>query len=681
MKKLLCLVLLFCAAFLFAAQKITLGSLFQDGAVFQRNTDIPVWGKTLPGRSLLAEFAGQKIRTKSNAAGEFMFRFSPVRAGGPYVLTITDKDSKAVVTVKDILVGEVWVASGQSNMEYQIGSDWAFPAKFRNDPNSLARRQQREYIAGIKNPGKLRYFYVPHNCTGVRESTVPGTWKYVDAKSAPGFSAAAAWFAKAVQENLNVPVGVIVTAWGGTRVEAWTSREALLTNPETAAMAKEADRALQDPGLWDAAARRKNAQKNLKRDPGNKGFGMGYAKVDLNDSGWKDMVVPGSWIVQKISGNGAVWVRKTVMIPASWAGKDLILRTGGIDKMDISYFNGVEIGRTGKGLDFKSWDQKRTYTIPGKLVKAGKNVIAIRAYSFLHDGSLNGRTEDYSLSLKGSTVGSIKLAGMWKAKSEVDYGILSPRSAGYNPEYPNTPGILFDGMINPLLPYAIRGVIWYQGCSNAGNVHNAKAYQQRLVTMIRDWRFRWGVGDFPFIQVQLAYFDRLQEGVFLRNSPWAYLRESQRLVCESLPNVFMASVIDNGDKLDIHPQDKKTVGLRLAANALHNVYLKQSVIPCGPLYQSYRVEGNRIRITFRHGDGLKVKGDFRKSFYIGNDLGAFFPADTLTIEGNSLVLSSKSVAVPAAVRYAWSQAPESCLYNSADLPASSFRTDNWDSSR
>ena len=680
MKKLLSLVL-FCAALLAAAQQISLGSLFQDGAVFQRNVDIPVWGKTDPGLVLLAEFAGQKVRTKSNTAGEFMFRFAPVPAGGPYVLNVTDKDGKILCSVKDILVGEVWVASGQSNMEYQLGSDWAFPHNLRNNPNSLARRQQREYVAGIKNPAKLRYFYVPHNCTGVRESRVPGTWKYVDEKSAVGFSAAAAWFAKTIQEQLDVPVGVIVTAWGGTRVEAWTSREALLSNPDTAVMANVADRELQKPEIWDVLARKKAAQKDLKRDPGNKGFGLGYAKVDLNESDWKDMIVPGSWMVQKISGNGSVWARKTVMIPAEWAGKDLVLKTGGIDKMDVTYFNGVEVGRTGKDLDTVYWDKKRTYTIPGKLVKAGKNVIAIRAYSFINDGSLNGRREDFTLSLKDSAVEPIKLAGTWKAKAELNYGILNPRTSGYNPEYPNTPGILFDGMLNPLLPYAIRGVIWYQGCSNAGSIHNAKAYQKRLETMIRDWRFRWGLGDFPFIQVQLAYYDRNQEAPYYPNSPWAYLRESQRLLCENMPNVFMASVIDNGDKLDIHPQDKKTVGLRLAKNALHNVYRFQNIVPSGPLYQSCTVEGNKIRITFRYGDGLTVKGDFRKSFYIGSEMGVFYPADTLVIEGNSVVLSSKEVENPAAVRYAWSQAPVSCLYNAAGLPASSFRTDNWDSTR
>lgn len=674
MKKILTVLFLACAVIVFAGEKITLGSLFQNGAVFQRNVIIPVWGKTTPKTILEGEFAGQKIVTKSNATGDFTFRFQPVKAGGPYTLVIRDKKTKDSIELKDILVGEVWLASGQSNMEYQLGSDWAFPLNLRKNPNSLARQQQREFCAGIKDPSKLRYYYVPHNCTGTRETVVGGQWKYVDAKNAAGFSAAAAWFAKNIQEKLNIPVGVIVCAWGGTRVEAWTSREGLLSNPDTVGMLREADKDLFDAKMWNILERQKESQKNWRKDPGNKGFGLGYAKADFNDSKWKKMQVPGSWIVQRISGNGAIWARKEITLPKDWAGQDLILETGGIDKHDITYFNGVEVGRTGKNFDTHFWDKKRKYTVPGKYVKAGKNVIAIRAFSFLHDGSIYGRAEDYKLTQKRGGK-SIPLAGIWKAFPEVNFGILSPRSAGYNPESANTPGILFDGMINPLLPYAIRGAIWYQGESNAGTLNNAIAYQKRLETMIRDWRYRWGVGDFPFIQVQLAYFDKQSEGVFLADSTWAHLRDSQRKLTETMPNVFMATAIDKGDKLDIHPQDKKTVGTRLAYSALHHVYNFNKIVPCGPLYQGCSVEGNKIRVTFRYAEGLKIKGDFRKSFMIGSDQGGFYPADELYIEGNSIVLSSKDVRSPVSVRYAWSQAAETTLYNGADLPASSFRTD------
>ena len=258
---------------------LKLNNFFQDKAVFQRGKSIPVWGRADADSKIKVEFAGSTFYGKSNIDGAFKIRLQAVGAGGPYTLKVTVCSSGETVVCNDILVGDVWLASGQSNMEYQLGSDWAFPHNLRNNPNSLARRQQREYVAGIRNPAKLRYFYVPHNCTGVRESRVPGTWKYVDEKSAAGFSAAAAWFAKTIQEQLDIPVGVIVTAWGGTRVEAWTSREGLLSNPDTAVMANVADRELQKPEIWDVLARKKAAQKDLKRDPGNKGFGLGYVYV------------------------------------------------------------------------------------------------------------------------------------------------------------------------------------------------------------------------------------------------------------------------------------------------------------------------------------------------------------------------------------------------------------------
>ncbi len=673
MKKTILLLLFLCSAALFANGTIQLNALFQDGAVFQQNKDIPVWGKAGPKQLIYGEFAGQKVAAKANAAGEFMLRFAPVKAGGPYTMTISDPAKKTSVTVKDILVGEVWIASGQSNMDYQLGSDWAFPLNLRNNPNSLARQQQKEFNATIKDPSRLRYFLVPRISTGTRETTLTGSWKYADAKNAAGFSAVAAWFAKKLQEKLNVPVGIIVATWGGTRVEAWTSREALLTRADTAVMVREADDTFRNPAVWTLPAPKKTAQR-WKKDPGNKGFGLGYAKLDYDDSSWKNMRVPGSWIAQQISGNGAIWIRKEVTLPADWAGKDLIFEMGGVDKQDIAYFNGVEIGRTGKDFETEHWNRKRTYHIPGKLVRTGKNVLAVRAYSFIYDGAFYGFKDDYLLRQQEGGK-KIQVAGTWKAYPEINYGILSPASQPFNPTTANAPGNLFDGMINPLIPYAFRGVIWYQGEQNGGNLENAAAYEKRLETMVRDWRFRWGLGDFPFIQVQLAFFDNQNEGPFLARSPWAHLRDSQRMVCENVPNVFMASAIDNGDPKDIHPQDKKTVGNRLAVNALHNVYGFEDIIPSGPIYKSYSVEGNQIRITFRYGKGLYLKGNFRKGFYICGSNGEFYPADKIVIERNSILLSSKEVAEPIFVRFAWTQAPETFLYNDSGLPASSFRTD------
>ena len=663
--------LFLCASAVFADEKIQLGSLFQDGAVFQQNRDIPVWGKAEPGHLLRGEFAGQTICTRSNTSGEFLFRFAPVKAGGPYALVVTDVKNKNSVTVNDILVGEVWLASGQSNMEYQLGSDWVGKEKLKNDPHNLARRQQREFCSGLKEYPEIRYFTVPRSCTGIRETSVSGQWKKADAGNASGLSAVSAWFGRTLQQKMKIPVGFIVSAVGGTPVETWTSRTGLLSNPETVPLVRETDQIMRDPLTWEIA---ETPGKAWRKDPGNTGYGSGYASPEFDDSQWKKMKIPGSWIAQKISGNGIIWARREVTIPEEWSGKELILETGGIDKQDITYFNGVEIGRTGKDVEVDHYDKKRRYIIPGELVKAGKNVIAIRAFSFVYDGGFNGAPDDYKL-VSGSEKKHLILSGIWKAFPEVNFGILNLRSAGYGPGNTHTPGFLYDSMIHPLIPYAVRGVIWYQGEENASTLSSARSYQKRLESMINDWRYRWGQGDFPFLQVQLANYNAAREGDFRSDSPWAYLRDAQRLICEKKQNVFMVSAIDCGEPDDIHPQDKKTVGMRLAFSALHHVYSFEEIIPAGPLYKDCSIEGNKVRLRFRYAEGLHLKGDYRKSFYIGTRQGVFYPADSLEIDGNCVILSSEMVDYPAVVRYAWSQAGKSVLYNEANLPASPFRTD------
>ena len=232
-------------------------------------------------------------------------------------------------------------------------------------------------------------------------------------------------------------------------------------------------------------------------------------------------------------------------------------------------------------------------------------------------------------------------------------------------------------MIRPLLPFAIRGAIWYQGESNAHSVFDSLAYERKLSTMIRDWRYHWGQGDFPFIQVQLANYSPGIDPEFVRDSRWAVLRESQRLVCENLPQVSMCTAVDIGELTDIHPQDKKTVGFRMAANALHHVYGDESIVPFGPLYQSYAVEGNSIRITFRYTEGMKIREDLPQSFYVAGKDRVFHPATAVKVEGNSILVSSEKVSNPYAVRYGWSDAAISTVYNAAGLPASPFRTDDW----
>ena len=658
---------------------ITLNPLFCDGAVFQQKKTLSIWGKATEGNHLKAEFAGNEAHTKAALGGKFMFRLPPVEAGGPYTLTITDLTSGETVSVKDILVGEVWLASGQSNMEYALNTDWVTSTEEElHGSHCVNRIQEEEYCSTIPDPSKLRFITVTKRASGTEEETFRGEWKYMDEINAPSASAVAAWFARFVQEKINVPMGLVIAPWGGTIAEAWTSRAGLLSNPETAPMVDDADKILRQENCW-TRPETLTAQipEDTCIDPGNEGFGKGWAEPDFDDSGWQTMRIPGSWIKQGISGNGALWVRKEIQLPADWEGKELQLVMGGIDKQDVTYFNGVKVGGCGEGADSTFWNQQRKYTIPGNLVKGGRNVLAIRAYSFIYDGAFLGSKKGYFITAAGSD-DTIMLAGDWKANAELDLGVITPAATLPGPGNPNTPGILFNSMIRPLIPFAIRGVIWYQGESNAHSVGDSLLYEDKIATMIRDWRYQWGQGDFPFIQTQLANFSPELDPEFVEDSRWAFLREAQRIVCNKLPEVTMCTAIDAGELTDIHPQDKKTVGKRMALNALHHVYGKKEIVPFGPLYQNSAVEGNSIRINFLYADGMTCRTDRPQSFYIAGEDQNFHPATSVRIEGSSIVVSSDAVAAPCAVRYAWSDAAISTLYNSAGLPASSFRTDSWE---
>lgn len=656
---------------------ITLNKIFQTGAVFQQKMPIPVWGNATPGNLLKAEFAGMESWTRVAAAGNFMLRLSPVDAGGPFTLKITEVETGETVVLEDILVGEVWLASGQSNMEYQLSSDWTVPGA-EKEPSGVNAAQADEYYKTIKDPSRMRFITVKKLATGMEEETFEGEWKYMNEDNAHVASAVAAWFGRFVQEKQDVPVGLIISAWGGTIAEAWTSRAGLLSNPDTLPLVYETDRIFQEEESWQRDPDNSMPAEAVK-DAGNKGVEWGWAAPDFNDSEWVEMNIPGSWINQKISGNGALWVRQEVTIPPRWKGKNLILHMGGIDKQDTTYFNGVEIGGKGKNLDASFWNIPRIYKVPADLVKVGRNVIAVRAYSFLFDGAFLGQKRDYYVQPEGGTEEDrIKIGGMWKAAAELDLGVLSASLVTPGPGMADTPGILFNSMIRPLVPYGIRGAIWYQGESNAKSVLESLSYERKLSTMIRDWRYWWGQGDFPFIQVQLANYSPSFDPPFVPASRWAILRDTQRLVCNALPNVYMASAIDIGDLIDIHPQDKKSVGARLAATAFRYVYKDPSVVPFGPLYQGYSVEDNAIRIDFAHADGLTVLEDRPQSFYIAGKDRVFHPATSVKVEGSSVLVSNKKIANPMAVRYGWSDAVITTVYNAAGLPASSFRTDDWD---
>ena len=486
-----------------------------------------------------------------------------------------------------MLVGEVWVCSGQSNMEWPL-------AQSNGGHEAAAQGPHTE----------MRLFTVEKRTAAEPLADVQGRWVVATPEQALRFSAVAYYFGRELHQRLRVPVGLIHTSWGGTPAEAWTSREALATRPEFRPILERYEKELRNlPQL-----RREHAAKlaewerqYVTPDAGNKGEALGFAEPARDAEGWRKMRLPQQWEAAGLNLDGVIWFRRGVEVPPAWAGRDLTLSLGPIDDFDTTYFNGERVGATGAEVP-NAWTFPRRYKIPGALVRPGKNVVAVRVYDRMGGGGFGGGGASGAMSLAPVGAGeasALALEGEWDYKPEsvveakrLDFSNYPGPRPG--PDNQNSPAVLYNAMLAPLTPYAIRGAIWYQGESNAG-----RAYQYRTLfpAMIRDWRARWGQGDFPFYFVQLANWKaRKQDSM---DSEWAELREAQTLTMRSVPNTGMAVAIDIGEAEDIHPRNKLDVGLRLARWALAGTY-RQTVVPSGPLYDSHAVEGDRIRVRFKH---------------------------------------------------------------------------------
>ena len=642
---------------------VELADVYGDYVVLQRGMVVPVWGQAVPGEEVTVEFAGQKKTTTANDAGDWMIELDALAVGGPHKMTIKG-DSTFVL--ENILVGEVWICSGQSNMQWPV----------------RAAMNASEEIEAAQYP-EIRFFTVTRKVSDELEENLEGEWQVCGPQSVGEFSAVGYFFGRTLHRDLGVPIGLIHSSWGGTPAEAWTPRPVLEAHAdfhpilerykEAFAKYPEASKDYEDRLAQWEAQREEGTLQDRHVDPGNVGFAKGWAELDHDVSEWKEMELPQLW-EKTMDIDGAVWFRREVSIPEAWSGKDLDLSLGAIDDFDVTYFNGIKVGE----MDEKTagwWTHPRHYTVPGELVKAGRAVIAVRIFDHFAGGGFRGVSTDMKLMPQGEEE-SISLAGSWNYQVEValDPGKLAPNrrpTAPFGPGHPHSPSGLYNAMIHPLIPYAIRGAIWYQGESNAG-----RAYQYRTLfpAMIRAWRDRWNQGNFPFLFVQLANFMPIQPDP--AESAWAELREAQ-LMALSLPNTGMATIIDIGEARDIHPKNKQDVGKRLAWWALVKSYGKDLVYS-GPLYESMQIEENRVRLTFQHvGGGLIAKGGGPlKGFAMAGEDSQFVWADAV-IEGNTVVVSSKAVDAPVAVRYAWADNPECNLYNKEGLPASPFRTDQW----
>ena len=632
------------------AKNIKLLPLFTDNMVLQQKQDIPIWGKAELGGEVVVTLNKQEEKGIVDEDGNWKVNLSPVPAGGPYELMIS---GEKIHKFKNVMVGEVWVCSGQSNMEMPIAG-WGIINNYK------------EEIANANYPNIRLLMVEKKTANTPQEKFNSDGWKECSSETVPEFSAVAYFFGRHLSRELDVPIGLIETAWGGTLAEAWTSGPTLKKFPEFKGIVEKIEIDKSSDEERAIATKKMIAEWPDKIEEAlvNSGtFKHGFQKAGFSTDKWKSMKLPTTWEETGLEYDGVVWFSKDVKVPKSWKGKDLVLTLGKINDYDITWFNGKRVGR---GIDVADF---RVYKIPGSLVNTGENKITVQVLDIGNHGGLYGPANKMKLSSKDK---SISLVGNWKYKVDpVKIGIDKlPVKPSLNFS-PNRPSVLYNGMINPLLSYGIRGAIWYQGESNAGR---ALQYRSLFKSLINDWRKAWGQSDFPFLFVQLANFmKRVNEPV---DEPWSHLREAQTMALQ-LPNTGMAVTIDIGDEIDIHPKNKQDVGKRLALNALAKVYGKD--IPySGPLYRSMKVEGNKIVLQFDNTNkGLKIKGNKKlKGFTIAGENKKFVWAKA-KIDGDKVIVSNSKINKPVAVRYGWAPNPDCNLFNGAELPASPFRTDNW----
>jgi sialate O-acetylesterase len=620
--------------------QVRLPRLVSDGMVLQRNTDVRLWGWAKPGEEVTIRFLGKTYSTATKADGDWSVMLSPMKAGGPYSMEI---DASNHVVLNNILIGDVWVCSGQSNMQLPMARvAWKYPDVIAHSDNP--------YIRQLLVPNKYDF--------GAAADDIQWTqWTPANPWTVLQFSAAGYFFARALYQKYHVPIGLINASVGGTPIEAWMSKDALKDFPDILARGdKFSDSAFRDSitkridsvyGTWGDAV--------WQHDEGLNGNKPWY-DPDYDDSGWQTMKLPAYWADEGLKNtNGVVWFRREFNVPASLAGKPAMLIMGRIVDADYDYVNGVFVG----SISYQ-YPPRRYEVAPG-ILKAGENTVVVRV---INSDGLGGfiRDKQYAVIIGKHT---INLAGNWKYKVGTS---AQPMPFG-GPTIIYQPFGCFNAMIAPLLNYTIKGVVWYQGESNASR---PEGYAKKFEAMITDWRAKWHEGNFPFIYVQLPNYGRPFDHP--TESGMAGLREAQ-LKTLALPNTGMAVTIDIGEWNDIHPLDKGDVGKRLALAAEHVAYGDNKVVYSGPIYKSMEIEGNRVIISFEHiGKGLVAKGGPLKTFEIFGADGRFTWAKAV-IKGNKVIAWSDSISHPIGVRYAWADTPQGAnLYNKEGLPASPFET-------
>ncbi len=635
-------------------QPLSMMTLFSDHLVLQQAQPVPIWGKYTPGSTITVSGTwGESVSGKANKDGKWQLNLPTPSAGGPYEVRVNTTDS--TILLKDVMIGEVWLASGQSNMEMPL------PGYLPNEPIDNAQTE----IANANYPG-IRMFKVERSLNAVPQDTLIGNWQVCTPEQAKDFSATGYFFARKLHKVLNVPIGIINTSWGGTVAEAWASRSGLSEFPHYAKTIDAYDKTATDN--WAAAFDKISGPVSLEElellDVGDKKI----LATDFDDRNWTKMQLPASecrsenFIPGEVASqrlNGLFWYRKKITI--NDPNQAYILTIGAIDDADVVFFNGKKIGATW------NWQAKRSYPVEPSLVKKGENIITIKHYDGGGGSNISGPIE-----LATNLGEKIDLAGEWSGLFYADlangsllvYGLEQQEKLSQRPlmalSDPNgLPASLYNAMIHPLVPYEIAGAIWYQGESNVGR---AEEYEKLFPALITDWRNQWD-NEFPFYFVQIAPFH--YGGQVSQN-----LRDAQRKSLR-LPQTGMAITLDIGDSIRIHPGNKQAVGNRLARLALVNDY-KKTMVASGPLFKTVEIKGNKAIVHFDFSEGLELRES--GGFEIASLDRKFVSAQAKVVDDH-LEVSASGIADPRYVRYGWKDYFAGKLFNGAGLPAASFSSE------
>ena len=618
--------------------------------VLQRGVAVPVYGKAAAGETVTVRFRGQEKSSIAGRDGRWRVMLDPMEAGGPFEMSIAGASD--ALAIENVLVGEVWVCSGQSNMAF----------------NMRKALSAAEEIPKAGHP-EIRYFRAESWVQEKPAETVRGQWTVCTPDNVVDYSAVAYFFARELHQSLGMPVGIVAGAAGATSVFNWTSIETLKAHPEIAAAI---DKRVRKAGFttWEEALHKYVTYQHdfCVKDRDNAGLANGWAGLDCNDDDWSVMQLPGLWQTGRRQMKsetdidaGVVWFRKALSIPKAWQGRDLALELGVVDEADITYLNGAQVGATPREDGFR----KRRYVVPAALTNKAQAVIAVRVHNTHGRGGFGGPRSDMQIRPAEGQARAISLAGPWRFRIEyrVPWWAMRPPC-----HHAAVPGMFFNTIAAPFSKYAVRGIVWYQA-----EGHPGEEYLKAFPLQIKDWRARWKRDDLPFLYVQHARFGKKRTGLTPAKGRevWATTRQAQLQTLSLVPNTAMAVTFDVSCG-DLHPPQKREVGERLALAALGAAYGKDLVYS-GPLFDRVTREGEALRITFTHvGSGLTTNdGKPLRDFAVAGADGNFVAA-TAEIREDAVVVRSDAVKEPVSVRYAWADYPAGNLYNQEGLPASPF---------